>query len=64
MRQVPEWRRTGLAACYTVDAGPNVHVICSAEDAPLVRSRLVEIPGVQQVFTAFPGGPAQLTESR
>src|SRR3989304_10408185 len=28
MRAVPEWRAGGIAACYTLDAGPNVHVLC------------------------------------
>jgi diphosphomevalonate decarboxylase len=60
LRQVPEWRQGGLPACYTVDAGPNVHVICPARVAAEVRARLAEIPGVQQVLTASPGGPARL----
>ena len=33
MAAVKQWRAAGLAACYSVDAGPKVHVICSAEDA-------------------------------
>ena len=61
MLAVSEWRRGGLPACYTVDAGPNVHVLCPPEHAAEVTARLVQMPGVQQVLTARSGGPARLT---
>lgn len=61
MKAVPGWRREGLAACYTLDAGPNVHVLCAATDAPMVKSRLEQIPSVIQVLTATAGGGAHLT---
>lgn len=61
MKAVPEWRREGLAACYTLDAGPNVHVLCGATQAPVVKTRLEQIPGVIQVLTAAAGGGAHLT---
>ncbi len=57
LRSVAAWRAAGLPVCATVDAGPNVHVLCPGEAAPQVRTRLAEIPGVQRVLTAFPGGP-------
>lgn len=61
MHAVQEWRKQGLAACYTIDAGPNVHVICLAENATQVQAKLLEIPGVQNVLSAGVGGPAFLT---
>jgi diphosphomevalonate decarboxylase len=60
MQAVRQWRLNGLAACTTVDAGPNVHVICTAEAAAEVALRLRVIPGVRQVITAHVGGPAHL----
>jgi diphosphomevalonate decarboxylase len=60
MQAVRQWRTNGLAACTTIDAGPNVHVICTAEAAGEVASRLRVIPGVRQVITAPVGGPAYL----
>jgi diphosphomevalonate decarboxylase len=60
MQAVRQWRINGLAACTTIDAGPNVHVICIAESAGEVASRLRVIPGVRQVITARAGGPARL----
>jgi diphosphomevalonate decarboxylase len=60
MQAVVQWRANGLAACTTIDAGPNVHVICTAEAAEEVALRLRVIPGVRQVITARAGGPARL----
>jgi diphosphomevalonate decarboxylase len=61
MQSVRQWRADGLAALYTVDAGPNVHVICEQTQSAEVRRRLERIPGVEQVLTAEVGGPARLT---
>ena len=60
MLTVGGWRKQGLAACCTLDAGPNVHVICAAVDSAAVQKKLSEIPGVQKVLSAHPGGPARL----
>jgi diphosphomevalonate decarboxylase len=60
MQAVPRWRQAGIPACYTIDAGPNVHVLCPAEYSLDVVDRLQQLPGVQQVLTAHPGGPARL----
>jgi diphosphomevalonate decarboxylase len=60
MRSVIEWRASGVPACYTIDAGPNVHVICQADVSQQVAARLNQIEGVQSVLTARPGGPARL----
>jgi diphosphomevalonate decarboxylase len=60
MHAVQEWRAGGLPAFYTIDAGPNVHVICPAETAPEVAVRLRQIEGVKEVLSAHPGGPARL----
>ena len=61
MKAVQTWRAEGLAACYTIDAGPNVHVICERADQEQVEARLRQITGVQDVLVAYPGGPARLT---
>ena len=60
MKAVQAWRAAGLAACYTIDAGPNVHVICERVVQEQVEARLRQIPGIQDVLVAFPGGPARL----
>ncbi|MBN1666258.1 MAG: diphosphomevalonate decarboxylase [Anaerolineales bacterium] len=63
MAAVARWRAAGTPVCYTIDAGPNVHVICPAKYASQVARQLGALPGVQQVLSAPPGGPARLLES-
>ncbi len=60
MNAVAAWRRENIEACYTLDAGPNVHVICTAGYARQVRVRLEAMSGVQMVLSATPGGPARI----
>ena len=40
------WRAEGLQSYFTIDAGPNVHVVCDAADSVEVERRLRELPGV------------------
>ncbi len=63
MASVRAWRGEGLPVCYTVDAGPNVHVLCPAEVREEAAARLRSLPGVQEVLTAGVGGPARIVES-
>ena len=60
IKAVRGWREEGLECFATVDAGPNVHVICSAEAAPVVRERLETISGIRDVLSSGPGGKAEL----
>lgn len=62
MQAVAEWRRAGTAACYTLDAGANVHVICEQAAAEKVSEQLAQIPGVLRVLLARPGGAARLID--
>src|SRR5215211_4881730 len=57
MQCVRQWRMDGIQACYTVDAGPNIHVICPGPEAQIVEKRLREIKGVDNVLVARAGGP-------
>jgi diphosphomevalonate decarboxylase len=60
MHQVQSWRAEGLQVCYTIDAGANVHCICTSASALEVQRRLGRIEGVTQILTSKPGGPARL----
>jgi diphosphomevalonate decarboxylase len=60
LHAVQEWRRDGMQVCYTIDAGPNVHVLTPARQVEQVLGLLHQLPGVWQVLTAHPGGPATL----
>ncbi len=62
MLAVRRWRAEGLPVCYSVDAGPNVHVICTTSVINEVESRLRHLDGVKDVLRAGVGGPARLVE--
>jgi diphosphomevalonate decarboxylase len=60
MQAVREWREQGVPACYTLDAGPNVHVLCPADQAEAVAARMRQLPGISNVLVARAGGPARI----
>lgn len=60
MQLIREWREEGLSVCYTLDAGPNVHCICTRNDAEIVRKRLSEISGIMDIRSAGVGGAAHV----
>ena len=63
MKHVTEYRKNGLEVAYTLDAGPNVHVICTNKSHLEAKRRLGEIPGVLEVLSSPPGGGAELIHS-
>lgn len=61
MQAIQRWRAEDkLYSYFTIDAGPNVHVICTAQDAPEVESRLCELSAVQWTIANSPGQEARL----
>ena len=56
------WRADGLAVYFTLDAGPNVHLICESKDADQVAGLARAVPDVQQVIVNAPGGAARLID--
>jgi diphosphomevalonate decarboxylase len=62
LHEVITWRRGGMPVCYTLDAGPNVHVICTEEYADRVISLLGQIPGIRKILQSHPGGSAHIVE--
>lgn len=61
MQTVRELRESGVAAYFTMDAGPHVVVLCQPGDAAVVDARLRELPGVKETFVSHPGPRAQAT---
>ncbi len=62
MHAVRQMREDGLPAYFTIDAGPQVKVICQAKDSEDIRSRLEAINGVKQVLFTSPGAGAEIVE--
>ena len=55
IKAVQVWRKTGLGVASTLDAGPNVHVICEQADSDKVMRRMQSLPGVKEVLVCHPG---------
>lgn len=62
MKTIRAARANGLPVCYTIDAGPNVHVVCEKASAAEVIKMVGSIPGVREVRAVQAGGPARLVE--
>jgi diphosphomevalonate decarboxylase len=60
MRFVQELRVEGMEVCFTIDAGPNVHCLCTPLYKDELRSMLQQIPGVLDVIQSSPGSAARL----
>jgi diphosphomevalonate decarboxylase len=60
IQAVQDWRAAGLSVYFTIDAGPNVHLICETADAEAVEAAARNVPGVTTVLRSGPGGPARL----
>jgi diphosphomevalonate decarboxylase len=60
IKEVPRWRSAGLPCTYTLDAGPNVHILCPAAATDAVVARLEELGGISHILRAAAGGPARL----
>lgn len=56
------WREQGLPVYFTLDAGPNVHLICEGKDADQVAASARGTEGVREVIPSGVGGPAHLSE--
>jgi diphosphomevalonate decarboxylase len=63
LHAVPQWRADGLTTYFTIDAGPNVHLLCEEKDAPAVHQLLESLPGVQRVIASRPGPGPQLLDA-
>jgi diphosphomevalonate decarboxylase len=57
LQAVRQWReQEKIEVYFTIDAGPNVHLICEAAQRGAVTDRLRTLPHVQQVLVSKPGG--------
>lgn len=63
IQAVRQWREEGYTVCFTIDAGPNVHVLCPFDVADDIEETLAALGGVRRVLRAAPGGPAELLDA-
>ena len=62
IKAVQDWRDQGIPVCFTIDAGPNLHLICPADAVDAVKRKLGAYVNVKSILTCPPGGPARLLE--
>ncbi|WP_040213972.1 diphosphomevalonate decarboxylase [Clostridium polynesiense] len=55
IEKVQRLRLSGIQVYFTIDAGPNVKVLCLPEDEKMVYKALLSTPGVLEVITCKPG---------
>jgi len=59
MRAVWALRERGTAAYFSIDAGPQVKVLCSPSAVAVVRAALGAVPGVLRILESRPGDGAR-----
>lgn len=62
MQLVSRWRAEGLTVAYTIDAGPNLHLIAPASSQDALRSELHRLPVVKDLFITHPGPRAEILQ--
>ncbi len=65
IKKCHEWREQGLQVYFTIDAGPNVHLICEDYQEAELVSQLQHLDGVEQILTSGAGqGAAVLSDKK
>lgn len=60
MDAVRDWRKNGLPVYFTIDAGPNVHIICEGINEQKVLDAVKSISGVEEIIFNKPSKGAQI----
>jgi diphosphomevalonate decarboxylase len=55
IHHIQSLRLSGIPAFFTIDAGPNVKVLCLPEHQQQVEESLLTLPAVQDIITCHPG---------
>jgi len=63
MHRVRTLREEGLDAYFTIDAGPQVKIICPVAQRPTVAEAIERVAGVQHVLLSEPGSGAHVVEA-
>ncbi len=62
IQSILTWREEGLECYFTIDAGPQVKIICLEKDVLEIKRRLKNIKGVKETIVCKPGQGPKLTD--
>ncbi len=62
VKGVRNWREEGRSVYFTIDAGPNVHLLTLPSYVEEIERALLEVEGVEEVIVCRPGQGARLIE--
>lgn len=60
IHSVLSWRKDGLECYFTIDAGPQVKIICLEKDVSKLKRRLQRITGIKKTIICKPGKEPKL----
>lgn len=59
---IVEWRESGLESYFTMDAGPQVKIICLEENLSLLEQKLSALNYIERLYITSVGSAARITE--
>ena len=62
IHNVVSWRENGLECYFTIDAGPQVKIICLKKDVPEIKKRLKNIEGIKRIIVSKSGKGVRLID--
>ena len=62
LHAVRQMREDGISAYFTIDAGPNVKILCLEKDVKEIEKRVNELDGVVNTILCKPGDGAKIVE--
>lgn len=60
IHKVISWRKEGIECYFTIDAGPNVKILCLKKNEKEIEKKLLKIPSVLKTILVRPGGGAKI----
>ena len=62
MHSVMHWREEGLESYFTMDAGPQVKILCLEKDVHEIQRRLESLDSIKKTILCKPGDAARLVD--
>lgn len=63
IQKVQEWRTEGIESYFTIDAGPNVHIICESKTEDALVAKIKELDIAEEIMINKPSKGAYMINS-